>query len=107
MKFGINVIVIAPGLIKTEFAAKEFELLETVKHPPVYQKLLDALPRLLKDEPVAPGPEIIAQSILKAANATFPPIRHALPADSKTAVIARWILGSRLFDWAVRRKMKL
>lgn len=106
MKFGIDVIVIAPGLIKTEFAAKEFELLETVEHPPTYQKLVDALPRLLKDERKAPGPEIIAQAVLKAATASFPPMRHALPADSKLAVISRWFLGSRIFDWAVRLKMK-
>ncbi|PTN12722.1 SDR family NAD(P)-dependent oxidoreductase [Nitrosomonas aestuarii] len=107
MKFGINVIVIAPGLIKTEFAEKELELLKTVKHPSAYQKLVDALPRLLADEPKAPGPEIIARAVLKAAATSFPPIRHALPGDSKTAVISRWFLGSRLFNWAVRRKMKL
>lgn len=107
MEFGIKIIVIAPGLIKTEFAEKEFELLKSVEHPTVYQKLLDALPRLLKDEPIAPGPEIIAQAVLKAAKSAFPPARHALPADSKTAVIARWFLGARLFDWAVRRKMKI
>jgi NADP-dependent 3-hydroxy acid dehydrogenase YdfG len=107
MEFGIKVIVIAPGLIKTEFAEKEFALLKTVEHPPVYRKLLDALPRLLKDEPIAPGPEIIARAVLKAAKSTFPPTRHALPADSKSAVIGRWFLGGRLFDWAVRRKMKI
>jgi NADP-dependent 3-hydroxy acid dehydrogenase YdfG len=107
MKFGINVIVISPGLIKTEFAAKELELLNTVAHPPVYQKLLTALPRLLADEPKAPGPEIIAKAILDAATASFPPMRHALPLDSKTAVVSRWLLGSRLFDWAVRLKMKI
>ncbi len=106
-KFGIKVVVIAPGLIKTEFAAKEFELLKTVDHPPVYQKLLNALPRLLKNEPQAPGPEIIAKAVLNAATASFPPTRHALPTDSKTAVISRWFLGGRLFDWAVRMKMKL
>ncbi|MDT8363679.1 MAG: SDR family NAD(P)-dependent oxidoreductase [Nitrosomonas sp.] len=107
MAFGIKVIVIAPGLIKTEFAGKEFALLKTVKHPSVYQKLLDALPRLLKDEPIAPEPEIIARSVLKAAESTFPPMRHALPLDSKSAVIGRWLLGGRLFDWAIRRKMKI
>lgn len=107
MKFGINVVAVAPGLIKTEFAAKEFELLKTVAHPPAYQKLLTALPRLLADEPKAPGPEIIAKAVLDAAAASFPPKRHALPADSKTAVISRWLLGGRLFDWAVRRKMKI
>lgn len=107
MKFGIRVVVIAPGLIKTEFVEKEFALLKTIKHPPIYQKLLDALPRLLQDEPKAPGPEIIAQAVLKAASASFPSIRHALPADSKVAVVSRWLLGNRLFDWAVRRKMRL
>lgn len=107
MKFGINVVVIAPGLIKTEFAAKEFELLRTVTHAPAYQKLLAALPRLLAGEPKAPGPEIIAEAVLKAANTTLSPMRHALPADSKTAVIARWFLGGRIFDWAVRLKMKI
>ncbi len=107
IQFGIKVVVIAPGLIKTEFATKEFELLETVNHPPAYQKLLTALPRLLTDEPKAPGPEIIAKAVLNAAKASFPPARHALPADSKIAVISRWFLGGRLFDWAVRLKMKI
>lgn len=107
MKFGINVVVIAPGLIKTEFAAKEFELLKTVAHPPAYQKLLTALPRLLAGEPKAPGPEIIARAVLDAATASFSPMRHALPLDSKTAVVSRWLLGGRLFDWAVRLKMKI
>ncbi len=107
MKFGIRVVVIAPGLIKTEFAEKEFALLKMVEHLPIYQKLLDALPRLLMNEPRAPGPEIIASAVLKAVNTVFPPIRHALPGDSKIAVITRWLLGGRLFDWAVRCKMRL
>ncbi len=107
MKFGINVVVIAPGLIKTEFAAKEFELLKTVTHVPVYQKLLAALPRLLAGEPKAPGPEVIAKAVFNAATASSPPMRHALPVDSKTAVVSRWFLGGRIFDWAVRLKMKI
>lgn len=107
MKFGINVVVIAPGLIKTEFTAKEFELLKTVEHPPAYQKLLTALPRLLAGEPKSPGPEIIAQAVLNTATASFPPMRHELPVDSKTAVVSRWLLGGRIFDWAVRLKMRI
>ncbi|MDH5479594.1 MAG: SDR family NAD(P)-dependent oxidoreductase [Nitrosomonas sp.] len=105
--FGINVVVVAPGLIKTEFAEKEFELLKETAHPPAYQKLLTALPCLLAHEPMAPEPEIIAKAVLNAATASFPPVRHALPNDSKIAVVARWFLGERLFDWGVRRKMKL
>ena len=107
LKFGIKVVVIAPGLIHTEFVAKEFKLLSTVSHPPVYQKLLAGLHHLLAGEPKAPGPEIIANAVLRAVTTSTPPIRHALPVDSKTAVIARWLLGDRIFAWAIRHKMKI
>ena len=105
LKFGIDVVVIAPGLIKTEFAAKEFELLNTVEHPSIYNQLLAGLRHLMSGEPKAPGPEIIAKAVLHAVTTPIPPVRHALPADSKTAVIARWLLGNRIFSWAIRRKM--
>lgn len=104
---GIDIVVIAPGLIKTEFATIELKLLKQVVHPYVYRRLIDGLHRLLADEPNAPGPEIIARAIFKAANKSIRPIRHALPWDSKTAVVSRWILGNRLFSWAIRQQMKI
>ncbi len=105
--FGIDIVVIAPGLIKTEFAMVEFDLLKQVAHPDVYRGLIGGLHRLLAGEPNAPGPEIIARAILKAANKSIRPIRHALPWDSKTAVVSRWLLGNRLFSWAIRQQMKI
>lgn len=107
LEFGINVVVIAPGLIKTEFAAKEFELLNTVAHPSIYEKLLVGLHHLLADEPRAPGPQIIAKAVLQAITTSTPPVRRALPADSKIANMARWLLGGRIFAWAIRRKMRI
>ena len=107
LEFGINVVIIEPGLIKTEFTAKEFELLKTVAHPSIYEKLLAGLHRLLADDPRAPGPQIIAKAVLQAITTSTPPVRHALPADSKTASIARWLLGGRIFAWAVRQKMRI
>ena len=106
LELGIDVVVIAPGLIKTEFAAKEFELLNTVTHPSIYNRLLAGLHNLMSGEPKAPGPELIAKAVLHAITTPMPPVRHALPADSKTAVIARWLLGNRIFAWAIRQKMR-
>ena len=106
LELGIDVVVIAPGLIKTEFAAKEFELLNTVTHPSIYNRLLAGLHHLMSGEPKAPGPELIAKAVLHAITTPMPPVRHALPADSKTAVIARWLLGNRIFAWAIRQKMR-
>lgn len=102
---GIDVVVIAPGLIKTEFVTKEFELLKTVDHPSAYQKVIGGLHQLLSHEPQCPGPEIIAHAVLKAASTSIQPVRHALPWDSKAAVISRWILGGRFFAWILRKKM--
>ena len=107
MGSGIDVILIAPGLIKTEFVPRQLALLETVEHPPVYQRLLAGVRGLLVDEPRAPGPEIIAKAVLAAATAANPPVRHALPSDSKMAIMARWLLGARIFSWAVRHLMKI
>lgn len=107
MGSGIDVVLIAPGLIKTEFVPRQLALLETVAHPPVYQRLLTGLHSLVAGEPKAPGPEIIARAVLDAATTANPPVRHALPIDSKMAVIARGLLGARIFSWAVRHLMKI
>ncbi|SEK45706.1 SDR family NAD(P)-dependent oxidoreductase [Nitrosovibrio tenuis] len=106
MEFGIDVVLIAPGLIKTEFVPNQLRLLQTVAHPSAYQKLLAGVHKLLAGEPKAPGPDIIAQSVLDALTAIVRPVRHALPFDSKIAVVARWLLGDRLFAWGARRQMK-
>lgn len=106
MEFGIDVVLIAPGLIKTEFVPKQLELLKTVAHPPAYQKIITGLHHLMAGEPKAPGPAIIAQAVLNAVTSPNPPVRHALPLDSKMAAAARWLLGARLFAWAIRREMK-
>ena len=106
MEFGIDVVLIAPGLIKTEFVPNQLRALDAVTHPPAYENLLSGVRNLVADEPNAPGPEIIAKAVLSAVKAPYPPVRHALPLDSKMSVIARWLLGARIFAWAVRFQMK-
>lgn len=106
MEFGIDVVLIAPGLIKTEFVPNQLRALEAVAHPPAYEKLLAGIRNLVSGEQKAPGPEIIAKAVLDAVTASNPPVRHALPLDSKMSVFARWLLGQRIFAWAVRLQMK-
>ena len=107
MEFGIDVVVIAPGFIKTEFGARQSALLDGVMHPSAYRKLLAGVHSFVSGESKAPGPEIIAKAILGAATAANPPVRHALPMDSKMATMGRWLLGGPLFSWAIRRLMKI
>lgn len=104
---GIKVILIAPGLIKTEFVTKEFELLKNIKHSSAYCKVIKGMHDIVSNESHSPGPEIIAEAILNAIQRENPNPRHALPLDSKAAVIAQWILGDRLFAWTIRKIMKI
>lgn len=106
MEFGIKVVLIAPGLIKTEFVPNQLRAMEKIPHPAVYEKLLAGVHNLVAGEPESPGPEIIAKAVLNAVNASQPPVRHALPLDSKMSVIARWLLGGRIFAWVIRLQMK-
>ena len=106
MEFGINVVLIAPGLIKTEFVPNQLRAMERIPHSAAYERLLAGVHNLVAGEPEAPGPEIIAKAVLSAVKVSRPPIRHALPLDSKLSVMARWLLGGRIFAWAVRLQMK-
>ena len=82
-------------------------LSEFIEVPHCLSRPLTMVCNLLADEPKSPGPAIIAQAVLDAVTNSNPPIRHALPLDSKMAVAARWLLGARLFARAVRHQMKL
>ncbi|MCC2681190.1 MAG: Short-chain dehydrogenase/reductase [Nitrosospira multiformis] len=106
MEFGVKVVLIAPGVIKTEFVPNELRAMERIPHPAAYEKLLAGVHNLVAGEPEAPGPEIIAKAVLDAVKTSNPPVRHALPLDSKMSVMARWLLGGRIFAWAVRLRMK-
>jgi NAD(P)-dependent dehydrogenase (short-subunit alcohol dehydrogenase family) len=106
MEFGVKVVLIAPGVIKTEFVPNQLRAMERIPHPAAYERLLAGVHNLVAGEPEAPGPEIIAKSVLSAVKASRPPVRHALPLDSKMSVMARWLLGGRIFAWAVRLQMK-
>jgi NAD(P)-dependent dehydrogenase (short-subunit alcohol dehydrogenase family) len=106
LEFGIKVVLIAPGVIKTEFVPNQLRAMEKIPHPVAYEKLLAGVHNLVAGEPQAPGPEIIAKAVLDAVKASNPPVRHALPLDSKMSVMARWLLGGRIFAWAVRLQMK-
>jgi short-subunit dehydrogenase len=105
--FGIKVIMIAPGLIKTEFVTKEFELLKSINHSSEYNKVLQGAHEIVSNEPYSPGPEIIASAILKIIEKNSSAIRYAIPLDSKAAVMSRWIFGDRLFAWFIYKIMKI
>lgn len=97
--FGIKVVIIEPGPIKTGFAEKALETLNKTNDPPSYNQLVSSMEKLSERlSRYAPGPDIIAKAVHEAVTSDNPKTRYALPISSTLFIrLKRW-LSDRLFD---------
>jgi NAD(P)-dependent dehydrogenase (short-subunit alcohol dehydrogenase family) len=102
--FGIRVVVIEPGFIKTEFiAAADQASAEIRADPGVYAarwKRIDARVNQLKH--FAAPADVIARLIERAATVRRPRPRYRGPKHAKALLFIRWLLPDRWFDRAFR-----
>lgn len=100
-QFGIKVIVIQPGAIKTEWNAIAREHLLKVSGNTAYKKLVHKHAKFLKaaDEgKFASEPIVIAKTIVKAIDAKNPKTRYAVGGGAKFAKFMRSILTDKAHD---------
>jgi len=104
--FGIDVVVIEPGGIATEWggiAADHVE--ETSGHGP-YAAQADAVARSLRSEANASRnspPAVVADAIGRAVTARRPRTRYAIGFGAKPLIAARRLLTDRQFDALISR----
>ncbi len=104
---GIGVSIIEPGLIDTPFLGNQTDLLAETPHDPAYDHLLERLPSVVPPRTGGVHPKVIAESILNVAQAKKPPIRVALPADSKSVITLRKMVSENMFFSIMRKTWKL
>ncbi len=99
--FGINVVVIEPGGIKTEWAGIAADKLkQTSGHGP-YAVQANAMAQSMIGEASVKRqspPQIIADTIAKAVTAVKPKTRYAVGFGAKPMIFMRGILSDRAFD---------
>jgi NAD(P)-dependent dehydrogenase (short-subunit alcohol dehydrogenase family) len=104
--FGIHVVVVEPGAIKTEFAEIAITpLLERSAGGPYAAfagRMAAATRRAYLDKKASP-PDLIAGIIRKAVESKRPKTRYVAGYLGKPVIWARRLLGDRGFDWMVRR----
>lgn len=100
--FGIDVVVIEPGAINTEWHAVAAENLQAMSGHGGYAGDAAALGRILSAAGFASRPEVIANTIVRAAQARRPRTRYAVGLGAKPVIFARWLLPDRVFDRLVR-----
>ena len=103
---GIDVVIIQPGPIRTEWNSISRRSAEEYSGAGPYAAQARALVRnyeRVDDSPASGTPEDVAATIVRAATARRPKTRYATPASAKIVVAARRLLPDRIMDLILRR----
>lgn len=104
--FGIDVVVIQPGGIKTEWGGIALENLEKTSGDGAYRDQAKALAGLFSQTDRGSEPKVIADVIVKAAQAKRPKTRYAAGFGARPILFARRVLSDRAFDAVFLGAMK-
>lgn len=102
--FGIDVVVIQPGAIKTEWSAIAREsLIETSGSGP-YAEQARVTAALLAGADSGNGspPEVVVRALSQALSARRPKTRYVIGGGAKPLIAMRWLLSDRGFDGLMR-----
>jgi short-subunit dehydrogenase len=105
--FGIDVIVIEPGGIQSEWGGIAFDSLVKVSGQTAYADTVTRLSEAFKGvDAKNAGPEIIARIIKKAIEARRPKTRYAAGYMAKPVIFMRKISSDRVMDKVIMRQIK-
>lgn len=106
--FGIDVVLVEPGGIKTDWGTIAADNLKKVSQDGPYtssaNKAAEGMKKMYTGNMLS-DPKIIAKAIVKGATATKPRTRYLIGFGAKPAVFLRRILSDRLFDRFTKRMM--
>ena len=106
--FGVDVVVIEPGLIITEFGETAAGSLAEVQEHGPYSKFNSDVARVTANAYSGPmarfgaGPEAVAEKIAKALTARRPSTRYTVSASAKAMLGVRRLSTDRMWDRFVR-----
>ncbi|RKN05994.1 oxidoreductase [Streptomyces radicis] len=104
--FGVDVVVIEPGGIRTEWGAIAADHLRKTSGASPYAEQADAVANSLGSESTAKrssAPQVIADTIAKAVTARRPKTRYATGFGARPLITLRRFVSDRTFDAVIRR----
>jgi NAD(P)-dependent dehydrogenase (short-subunit alcohol dehydrogenase family) len=102
--FGIDVVVVQPGAIRTEWGAIARESLLSNSSRGAYADLAHQTASLLAaaDKNNGSPPEVVADAVRRALSARRPKTRYVVGAGARPLIALRWLLTDRGFDRTMR-----
>ena len=106
--FGIEVVLIRPGFIWTEFVDTAIAVsAQAVDNPGPYAPYMDSFSAAYRRvKRIAGRPDDIARLVERALTARKPAPRYAAPMHAKFLLFLRWFLPARAFDRIMRLRRK-
>jgi NAD(P)-dependent dehydrogenase (short-subunit alcohol dehydrogenase family) len=107
-QFGIDVVVIRPGAIKTEWNGIARENLLKVSGNGPYKELVQKHANMLHnaDGRFGSEPIVVAKAIARAVAAGKPRTRYAIGQGAKFSIFMRWLLPDRAMDKVMNTLIK-
>ncbi len=108
-QFGIKVIIIEPGPIKTEWDKTALVNLEKYSGSGAYAPLVKRITEKFRAgyRGGAPGPAVVAGVILKALRSRRPAARYPVPFKASIIIFLKWLAPDRVLDRALRFILKV
>jgi NAD(P)-dependent dehydrogenase (short-subunit alcohol dehydrogenase family) len=100
-EFGIKVVIIQPGSIRSEWSGIAADQLEATSANTPYAgqaKIMGAVLRGVDQMRLASGPEVVAEAIAKAVQSSKPRTRYVVGGGARGILLAERILPDRGFD---------
>lgn len=101
--FGIDVSMIEPGVIRTNFEATAISGLSRFAGTPYAVAVLKYEEMSKMADRFASNPIVIAKAIARAVNARRPAARYVAPWSTNLALFMQTVLPTRVWDWAMRK----
>lgn len=97
--FGINVVLIEPGGVKSEWRENVIEIIKNTSGSGPYKKLAEAAVKFFEGaESLEIEPKAIADVIVKASQSKRPKARYVVPVHFKLVLLLKVLLTDRMFD---------
>lgn len=94
--FGVHVVLIEPGAIKSEFADVAFQTIPDAQGSPYQAAIESAASMRAKFDATQVGPEVVSRAILRAVEARRPRARYVTPIS---ALFAVWLMKLLPISW--------
>jgi NAD(P)-dependent dehydrogenase (short-subunit alcohol dehydrogenase family) len=104
--FGIRVVVVQPGAIRTEWAGIAADNLAKTAKGSAYAPAIGAMARALGNSKRFAPPEVVADAVSKAVNSPRPRRRYATPLDAKTLIFLHWLLPDAAYEAVLRAALR-